>query len=753
MTKDNTYTTDAENRMIDDAFREVLNGYLQSNHRKKVEIIERAFRFAKEAHKGIRRRSGEPYILHPIAVARIVSQEMGLGSTSICAALLHDVVEDTDYTVEDIEQNFGRKIAVIVEGLTKISGGIFGDKASAQAENFRKLLLTMSEDIRVVLIKMADRLHNMRTLGSMAPNKQYKIAGETLYIYAPLAHRLGLFEIKTELEDLSFKYEHPDAYRQISEKIAASNPERMTTYKSFARPVLDKLDAMGLQYTAKARVKSVYSIWKKMEAKHIPFEEVYDLYAARIVFDCDDPAKEKSICWQIYSMITDIYRLHPERTRDWISNPKANGYQALHLTVMGPDGNWVEVQIRSRRMDEIAEKGFAAHWKYKVGEGDEESELNAWLHTIKDILDDPEPNALDFLDTLKLNLFASEIVVFTPKGELLTLPVNSTVLDVAYNLHTHLGNHCIAAKVNHKLVPLSHQLNSGDQVEVLTSHSQVPKPEWEEFLATAKAKSRLRQSLRKLRQPAIAAGKEIFEKFLKDNEIPYENEVFTKAMGIFKAANRDDFFLMLGNQEVVLSDYVVKALRRQSASATKRIMAFLGFNNSKDTPAPAAPTEEEMDQRRGAINRKETYVLKYNDQGESNFRFCNCCAPIPGDDVLGYITDEGDVEVHSLDCPRAGKLKASFGPRLLSTRWEVTGMTFLAKVHMEGIDRHGILNELIQLISSNMALNIRALNISAEKEVFHCDLSVMVADAHEVTDLCAKVKKIPGVQSAARIAN
>ena len=741
------FTTEAEDRIIEDAFREVLDGYLKSNHRKKVEIIERAFKFAKEAHKGIRRRSGEPYILHPIAVAKIASQEIGLGSTSICAALLHDVVEDTDYTVEDIEQNFGKKIAQLVEGLTKISGGIFGDKASAQAENFRKLLLTMSEDIRVVLIKMADRLHNMRTLGSMAPNKQYKIAGETLYIYAPLAHRLGLFAIKTELENLSFKYEHPDAFNNISRKIAATEGSRNEIYRNFAAPVLARLDRMGLKYTAKARVKSVYSIWNKMETKHIPFEEVYDLYAARIVFDCDDPAQEKSICWQIYSAITDIYRLHPDRTRDWISNPKANGYQALHLTVMGPDGNWIEVQIRSRRMDEIAEKGFAAHWKYKVGEGDEESELNAWLHTIKDILDDPEPNALDFLDTLKLNLFASEIVVFTPKGELITLPMDATVLDVAFHLHTQIGCRCIAGKVNHKLVPLSQKLNSGDQVEVLTSQSQTPKPEWIDFLATAKGKTRLRASLRKLHQPAIAAGKGIFAKFLKENDIADDNVAITKVMGLFKAASKEELYYLLGNQEIVLNEYVVKTLRKQS-SATKRLLARLwGRNPAKEQPettAPAAPAKT-------PINTKETYVLKYDDNGEANFRLAGCCNPVPGDDVLGFIDDDGEVVVHSLDCPRAGALKASFGPRLLSTRWEVSDARFLANIHIEGLDRQGILHELISLISTHLSLNIRSLDIRTEKEVFQCDMSLLVTDATGINDLCAKVRKIPGVEKVARI--
>ncbi|MDE6395703.1 MAG: RelA/SpoT family protein, partial [Muribaculaceae bacterium] len=516
-----------EEMMIQDAYRDVLNGYLASNHRKKVEMIERAFKFAKEAHAGVRRRSGEPYILHPIAVAKIASQEIGLGSTSICAAFLHDVVEDTDYTVEDIRRNFGDKIAQLVEGLTKISGGIFGDKASMQAENYRKLLLTMSEDIRVVLIKMADRLHNMRTLGSMAPAKQYKIAGETLYIYAPLAHRLGLFAIKTELEDLSFKYEHPQAWNDITQKIKESEARRSEVYSDFSAPIKDKLDEMGLEYEAKARLKSCYSIWRKMETKHVPFEEVYDLYAMRIVFECDDPAKEKNICWNIYSAITDLYRLHPERTRDWISVPKANGYQALHLTVMGPDGNWIEVQIRSRRMDEIAEKGFAAHWKYKVGEGEEESELSVWLRTIKDILDNPEPSAIDFLDTLKLNLFASEIVVFTPKGELVTLPADSTVLDMAFSLHTELGLHCIAGKVNHKLVPLSYKLSSGDQVEVLTSKTQEPHPEWVDFLKTGKARTRLRAALRKSRQPVIVRGRELLTNYLRENSIDDSNTTYT----------------------------------------------------------------------------------------------------------------------------------------------------------------------------------------------------------------------------------
>lgn len=743
------FTTPEEDKMIEDAFSEVLEGYLNSNHRKKVEIIKRAFDFAKDAHKGIRRRSGEPYIMHPIAVAKIASQEIGLGSTSICASLLHDVVEDTDYTVEDIEQHFGKKIAQLVAGLTKISGGIFGAQASAQAENFRKLLLTMSEDIRVVLIKMADRLHNMRTLGSMASNKQYKIAGETLYIYAPLAHRLGLFSIKTELEDLSFKYEHPEAYKRISEQIELSERKRNNEYEDFAAPIRRILDEMGLKYTMKARVKSVYSIWNKMETKHIPFEEVYDLYAVRIIFDCDDYTKENGICWQIYGAINELYRFHPERTRNWLGKPKANGYQALHMTAMGPDGNWVEVQIRSHRMDEIAEKGFAAHWKYKIGESDEESELNAWLRTIKDILDNPEPNAIDFLDTLKLNLFASEIVVFTPKGELITLPNNATVLDVAFELHSKIGYHCIAGKVNHKLVPLSQKLRSGDQVEVLTSQSQTPKEEWMDFLITAKAKTQLRSALRKMRQPSITKGKEIFEQFLKQHDINDSNEVVTKLQGIYQVNNRDELYLQLGRNEIVLSDNIVKSLKKQSES--KGLLSKILRLPLSVVPKTKEKEDAEVQVEIPAnINKKETYHLHYDENG-ANFRLADCCSPLPGDNVLGFIEDNGEVVVHSVDCPRALALKASFGSRLLSTSWDTINGKFPAHIHIEGIDRFGILQELIQTISTHMSINIRSLHIVAENEVFRCDLTVLLDDSDVVSKLCAQVKRIDGVRQATRI--
>ena len=740
-------TPEQEEQNIEQAFQDVLNGYLQSNHRKKVEIIKRAYAFAKEAHKGIRRRSGEPYILHPIAVAKIVSQEIGLGSTSICAALLHDVVEDTEYTVEDIEMHFGKKIAIIVDGLTKISGGIFGDKASAQAENFRKLLLTMSEDIRVILIKMADRLHNMRTLGSMLPSKQYKIAGETQYIYAPLAHRLGLFAIKTELEDLSFKYQHPEQYKDIIHKIEETNADRETVFQTFSAPIREKLDKMGLKYTLSTRVKSAYSIWNKMEKKHVPFEEVYDLYAVRIVFECNENENEKNLCWSIYSAITDIYRLHPTRTRDWVSTPKANGYRALHLTVMGNDGNWVEIQIRSQKMDDIAERGFAAHWKYKIGESDEESELETWLKTITDLLKDPGPNAVDFLDTIKLNLFATEIIVFTPKGDLITLPKNATVLDLAYNLHSEIGSHSIAGKVNHRLVPISYQLQSGDQVEVLTSKTQKPSPEWRQFICTAKAKTRLDAALRKERKSIVERGEGIVRKAIGDAAADEINRFITKLLGHYHLSSREDLFLAIGNGKVEISDSIVKLLnKKQSQSLLNRLWPFSKKQTgSKDDKADNAQTEKPK------IDTKKVYVLR-TVNGEHNYHIAPCCNPIPGDDVLGFIDDNGEVVVHKMDCEEATRLKSSYGNRLVATRWEESPLitSFLVTLSVEGIDRMGILHELIHEISTNMAINIRRLDIAADQGLFTCTLVVRVSDVSIVNRLCSRIKKIEGVKSAAR---
>ena len=617
-----------EEEMIEQAFQQLLNDYLATKHRKRIEIITKAFNFANQAHKGIKRRSGEPYIMHPLAVAQIVCNEIGLGSTSICAALLHDVVEDTDYTVEDIENIFGPKIAQIVDGLTKISGGIFGDRASAQAENFKKLLLTMSDDIRVILIKIADRLHNMRTLGSMLPNKQFKIAGETLYIYAPLANRLGLYKIKTELENLSFKYEHPEEYQEIEEKLAATATERDKVFNDFTTPIRAQLDKMGLKFRILARVKSIYSIWNKMQTKHVPFEEIYDLLAVRIIFEPRNADEELNDCFDIYVSISKIYKPHPDRLRDWVSHPKANGYQALHVTLMGNNGQWIEVQIRSERMNDVAEQGFAAHWKYKDGGGSEdEGELDKWLRTIKEILDDPQPDAIDFLDTIKLNLFASEIFVFTPKGEIKTMPQNSTALDFAFSLHTDIGSHCIGAKVNHKLVPLSHKLQSGDQVEVLTSKSQRVQPEWEVFATTARARAKIAAILRKEQRNSQKEGETLLNEFFKKEELRLDDLLIDKLVKAHNMKNRDEFLIAIGNKKIVLGDLDKNALKEKQGTNWKKFLTF-SFGGNKDNKEPI---EEKPLQEKEKINTKQ--ILKLTEENiQKNYIMAECCHPIPGDE-------------------------------------------------------------------------------------------------------------------------
>jgi len=741
MIQNNNITPEKEDQMIEQAYQNLLNGYLSSNHRKKVEIIDKAFKFARDAHQGIRRRSGEPYIMHPIAVATIVSQEIGLGSTSISAALLHDVVEDTDYTVEDIEAQFGEKIARIVDGLTKISGGIFGDKASVQAENFRKLLLTMSEDIRVVLIKMADRLHNMRTLSSMPPNKQYKIAGETLYIYAPLAQRLGLYAIKTELEDLSFKYNHPQEYDRLCSLINASEERRNELFTRFSAPIRERLDNMGLDYTFTVRVKSCYSIWKKMQRKHIPFEEVYDLYAARIVFQCDGEDNEKRLCWNIYDQITEVYTKHPDRVRDWLTTPKVNKYQALHVTVMGPDGNWVEVQIRSKRMDDIAERGFAAHWKYKIGESEEEKELVRWLQTITDILKEPEPNAIDFLDTIKLNLFASEIIVFTPKGETMTLPKGASVLDMAFAVHTDLGSHCIAGKVNHELVPMSYKLSSGDQVEIITSNTESPKPDWENYIITAKGKTRLRAALRHQRRLFIDKGEKRFMEFLASHNIQFSNEILSQAISRQFVANKEELYYMIGNDEIQLNEEMVTKKEHGARFNWWRRNPFKGKESHKEE------TTQEASQ---AIDTKKVYRLVTRN-GVSNYQIASCCHPIPGDDAVGFLTEDNHVVVHKMDCSTLARLKAGYGSRLLQTQWEEYSDRFQASIHIVGIDQKGILQSIVNIISTNMSINMKKMFVTADQGVFNCDLDVLVSDASVVTNLCREIKKVKGVNSATRM--
>lgn len=735
----------ADEEMINQAFHELLNDYLNTKHRKKVEIITKAFNFANQAHKGIKRRSGEPYIMHPIAVASIVCNEIGLGSTSICAALLHDVVEDTDYTVEDIENIFGPKIAQIVDGLTKISGGIFGDRASAQAENFKKLLLTMSNDIRVILIKIADRLHNMRTLGSMLPNKQYKIAGETLYIYAPLANRLGLYKIKTELENLSFKYEHPEEYAEIEEKLNATAAERDKVFNDFTAPIRTQLDKMGLKYRILARVKSIYSIWNKMQTKHVPFEEIYDLLAVRIIFEPRNEEEELNDCFDIYVSISKIYKPHPDRLRDWVSHPKANGYQALHVTLMGNNGQWIEVQIRSERMNDVAEQGFAAHWKYKEGGGSEdEGELEKWLRTIKEILDDPQPDAIDFLDTIKLNLFASEIFVFTPKGELKTMPQNSTALDFAFSLHTDIGSHCIGAKVNHKLVPLSHKLQSGDQVEILTSKSQRVQPQWEVFATTARARAKIAAILRKERKANQKIGEEILSEFLKKEEVRPEEAAIEKLRKLHNAKNEEELLAAIGSKAIVLGEADKNELKEKQTSNWKKYLTF-SFGNSKEKQ------EEKESQEKEKINPKE--VLKLTEESlQKKYIMAECCHPIPGDDVLGYVDENDRIIIHKRQCPVAAKLKSSYGNRILATEWDThKELSFLVYIYIKGIDNMGLLNEVTQVISRQLNVNIRKLTIETEDGIFEGKIQLWVHDVDDVKTICNNLKKIQNIKQVSRV--
>ena len=740
----------ADDKLIEDAFKEVLDIYLASCHRKKADIITKAFNFARQAHKGVRRLSGEPYIMHPIAVARIAAEEMGLGSTSICAALLHDVVEDTDYTVEDIENIFGPKIAQIVDGLTKISGGIFGDQASAQAENFKKLLLMMSDDIRVILIKICDRLHNMRTLQSQAPNKQYKIAGETLYIYAPLANRLGLNKIKTELEDLSFKYEHPEEYNYIKSKLADTQKQRDTIFETFTKPIREALDKMNIKYDLKARVKSPYSIWKKMENKHVTFEEIYDILAVRIVYIPKERSEEINECFKIYVAISQIYKSHPDRLRDWVNHPKANGYQALHVTLMSKQGKWIEVQIRSDHMDEVAEQGFAAHWKYKDGvpaELNDDTELNNWLSTIKEILDDPQPDAMDFLDTVKLNLFASEIFVFTPKGEIKTMPAGCTALDFAFQIHTFLGSHCIGAKVNHKLVPLSHRLQSGDQVEILSSKSQHVQASWINFVSTAKAKGKILAILRRDNRETQKKGEKILSDWLSKNELEMNTPNLTKLCEFHDIQKPEQLYLAIGKRTVILGDKDIEELserRQETVGGWRRYVPFLKKNDKREDKQQDFITVGE-----GFNKKKPIYI---NEENINKYIFPSCCHAIPGDDILGFINNKNRIEIHRRDCAVASKLKATYGKRLLDAKWDMHKVMFFdATIQIRGIDRKRMLHDVSEVISYKLDVNIHRVTIESNEGIFDGQLEIRVHDRSEVKIIMEELKKIEDIKEVLQI--
>lgn len=738
--------TQAEEEMIRREFEALLDDYAHTPHRQKVELITHAFNFAHKAHYGVRRLSGEPYIMHPLAVARICVKEIGLGSTSICSALLHDVVEDTDYTVEDIAGLFGDKIAQIVGGLTKISGGVFGDQASEQAENFRKLLLTISDDIRVVLIKIADRLHNMRTLGAQPKNKQYKIAGETQYIYAPLAHRLGLFPIKTELEDLSFKYEHPETWNEIHEKLEAIKEKQFESFESFAKPIRERLTNMGYTFTIKARIKTVYSIWKKMVSKQCSFEDVYDLMAVRIIFNPHDNMSEKDQCWMIYSAITEIYRPHPERIRDWISTPKANGYEALHVTVMGSYGEWIEVQIRTTRMHEIAEHGYAAHWKYKTGEKDE-SELDKWLQEIKDILAHPDKDAMEFLGNFKLNLFAQEVFVFTPAGELKTMPQGSSVIDFAFMLHSELGEHCIGAKVNHVLVPISYRLKGGDQVEILTSNSQHPQKEWLDFVVTAKAQNGLNQYFRREERKYIKHGELLVEDAISmDKDLAANHDqALARLLNNYHITTPNEFYLEVGQGAIRLDNVHEIVFPKRG---WRSYIPFIGKKEQNiETPTLDPVKKEIVKPKKGS----KEIVLTDENLGKE-YLLSPCCHPIPGDEVLGYLDETGKMHIHKIDCEEAQVLKSSYGKRIYAATWNTHRVqSFVETIEITGIDKFGVFIRVLQSITTDFHINIRTINISSEDGIFRGRMDIYVYDRSEMDELLKALRKIEDIQDVKRV--
>ena len=728
-----------EQEMIETAFDDLIKSLRKGTTEESVKMIRRAFEFAREAHQGVRRKSGEPYILHPLAVAKIAVKEIGLGTKSAVAALLHDVVEDTDYTVEDIANLFGPKIASLVDGLTKISE-VMGSNTTKQAESFRKMILTLADDVRVILIKIADRLHNMRTLDSMPEHKQVKIASETLYIYAPLAHRMGLHTIKTELEDLSLKYENPVEYQELEKRIHDYRDEHTGLYQQFIAPIRERLTESGYRYDITARTKSVYSVWSKMQRRHISFEEIYDLLAVRIVFDPKDNQPEKWQCWNIYSLITDMYSPKPERIRDWVSVPKANGYEALHLTVMGPGGKWIEVQIRSRRMDEIAEKGLAAHWKYKGDNAEASNEVDKWLAGIKEMLEQPGTDALEFLDEFKLNLFAKEIRVFTPKGEMRTLPKGASVLDFAYDIHTEIGNSCIGGKVNHKLVPMSHRLQSGDQVEVLTSDKQKPQSDWLDFIVTAKARNNILMVFRREKKEQIRIGTTMFEKLLEDMKLPFGAENLNKALLHLKLQHKDDLYVSLAKGHLDIEE-VRKALKKKSENKFVKYWKLQFFKSDKDKSVP------DKEEEKGKVINDIT-------DDASDFIIAPCCNPIPGDDVVGMKIDGDKITVHKRKCPEAIRLMSSYGDKIVPVKWVSHKiMSFLAVIKLNGIDSIGIVSDITMIISKESNVNMRTVHFETKDGIFEGMIHLYVHNTADLNNLMMKIASLKGVENVARVEN
>ena len=710
-------------------------------------FIKRAFFLAKEAHQGVRRRSGESYLLHPIAVAKIVIEEIGLGVKSVVAALLHDVVEDTEYSVEDMERIFGPKIASMVDGLTKMSG-VFNADTSEQAEYFRKVLLTLSDDVRVILIKIADRLHNMRTLGAMPMNKQIKITGETIYLFAPLAYRLGLYSIKSELEDLCMKYRFPQQYAEITQKLNETEASRREFIDKFNAPIIAALNRDNINYEISGRVKSIYSIWSKMQRKQIPFEEIYDLFAIRIVFKPLPFPSEKTQCWQVYSTITDIYTPKPDRLRDWISMPKANGYEALHSTVMGPDGVWVEVQIRTQRMEDIAERGFAAHWKYKHATiSQDEDEFDKWLKQIRAALNSPTENAVDFLDNFKLSLYTSEIVVFTPKGEARKMPFGATALDFAYDIHSKIGNSAISAKINHKLEPITTQINSGDQIEIITADNARPKPEWLETVTTAKAKQSIKSFLKRERQNNIERGMQMLDEKMKSLNIKLSGRVLRKIVPIYESNNKEELYSKIGAGIIDLKD-LDKVLKVNSKSKILKFWTlFINKKEDEEGDDPAAINDAGETAPNAAHPAKE--------QPETpQFEIAECCKPIPGDKVVGYRDPKtGNIIVHKATCDELNRLATQFGRNIVKEeiKWsQHKAMSYLVTIELRGIDRLGILLDLAKVVSADFSINIREVGIHSHDGIFEGSISLYVKDAEGLQDVMTKLRKIKGIESVKR---
>jgi len=725
---------EAEKQEILKRYRALLRASKSTLQKGDKKEIRKAFEMALESHKDMRRKSGEPYIYHPIAVAQIAAEEIGLGTTSIVCALLHDVVEDTDITLDDIEREFGKKTARIIDGLTKISG-VFDYNSSLQAENFRKMLLTLADDVRVILIKLADRLHNMRTMDFMPRQKQLKIASETIYLYAPLAHRLGLYAIKSELEDLSMKYLEPDTYKYIATQLNEKKAERNLFIKTFVEPINQILEEQGLVSNVYGRPKSIHSIWNKMKKKNIPFEEVYDLFAIRIILD-SAPEKEKADCWKAYSIVTDLYRPNPDRLRDWVSSPKGNGYESLHTTVMGPKGQWVEVQIRTQRMNEIAEKGFAAHWKYKESSND--NGLDQWILKVREMLSNPEANALDFLDDFKMNLFSDEIFIFTPKGALLQLPLGATALDFAFEIHTDVGAKCIGAKVNHKLVPLSYKLQNGDQVEIITSSKQVPKEDWLNIVVTAKAKSKIKSSLKEEKRKIAENGKETLERKLKSLKITYNTDNLNKLTYFFKLQSTQDLFIGVATGKIELKD--LKEYLTSEKEVENRGNDYKTTDNQH--------IEALLSKVKGPAS---DILLIGEDLQKIDYTLAVCCNPIPGDDVFGFVTVNEGIKIHRTNCPNAAQLMANYGYRVVKAKWNrQQELTFLTGLHIVGIDDVGLINNITKVISNDFKVNMRSITVDTNDGIFDGSIKVFVNDKEHLDQLISNLLEVKGVTGVTR---